>query len=293
MAELNFHHLRYFHVVAHDGNLTRAAQRLNVSQSAVSTQIRQLEDRLGQQLFERRGRSLVLTEAGHITLDHADAIFATGEELLSTLGERAGGRRTVLRVGSLATLSRNFQIRFLRPLLGRDDVEVVVRSGTLRDLLLNLETHQLDVVLSNISPPRDTATRWISHALAEQPISLIGKPDRVRPGSDLKELIETEPLILPTVESSLRSGVDALFDRLDLRPRIAAEVDDMAMIRLLAREGAGLAVVPPIVVKDELENGRLVEAAQLHGLTETFFAVTTSRRFPNPLLRDLIKTSGN
>ncbi len=293
MAELNFHHLRYFHVVAHDGNLTRAAQRLNVSQSAVSTQIRQLEDRLGQQLFERRGRTLVLTEAGHITLDHADAIFAAGDELLSTLGERAGGKRMVLRVGSLATLSRNFQIRFLRPLLGRDDVEVVVRSGTLRDLLLNLETHQLDVVLSNISPPRDTATRWISHALAEQPISLVGKPENVRPGSNLKELIEREPLILPTVESSLRSGVDALFDRLDVRPRIAAEVDDMAMIRLLAREGAGLAVVPPIVVKDELETGRLVEAAQLHGLTETFFAVTTSRRFPNPLLRDLITTSGN
>ena len=109
----------------------------------------------------------------------------------------------------------------------------------------------------------------------------------------MKELIEREPLILPTVESSLRSGVDALFDRLDVRPRIAAEVDDMAMIRLLARQGAGLAVVPPIVVKDELETGRLVEAAQLHGLTETFFAVTTSRRFPNPLLRDLITTSGN
>ena len=288
MAGLNFHHLRYFHTVAHEGNLTRAAQRLSVSQSAVSTQIRQLEERLSQPLFERRGRSLFLTEAGRITLDHADAIFATGEELLNTLGQRPSDRRQVLRVGSLATLSRNFQIGFLRPLLGRDDVEIVIRSGALGDLLKNLEAHRVDVVLANISPPRDAATRWISHAIAEQPVSLIGTPERVGGEATLEGLLAREPLILPTVESSVRSGIDALLDRLHIRPRIAAEVDDMAMIRLLAREGVGLAVVPPIVVTDELENGRLMEVDRFPQLTETFYAVTLSRRFPNPLLQELI-----
>lgn len=292
MTELNFHHLRYFHTVAHEGNLTRAAQRLNVSQSAVSTQIRQLEERLGQALFERRSRSLELTEAGRIALDHADAIFATGEELLNTLGERPSGQRQVLRVGSLATLSRNFQIGFLRPLLGREDVEVVIRSGALANLLQYLETHSLDVVLSNISPPRDAATPWISHAIAEQPVSLVGTRERIGEGASFRKLLAGQPLILPTVETGIRSGVEAMFDRLQIRPRIAAEVDDMAMIRLLAREGVGLAVVPPIVVKDELETGRLVEAAQLRELTETFYAVTLSRRFPNPLLRELLDKSG-
>ena len=139
MAELNFHHLRYFHMVAHEGNLTRAAQRLNVSQSAVSTQIRLLEERLGHPLFERRGRALILTEAGRIALDHADAIFETGDELLNTLGERDSRQRQVLRVGSQATLSRNFQIGFLQPLIGRDDVEIVIRSGALGELLAGLE----------------------------------------------------------------------------------------------------------------------------------------------------------
>ena len=288
MRELNFHHLRYFHAVAHEGNLTRVAERLNVSQSAISTQIRQLEERLHQPLFERRGRSLFLTEAGRIALDHADAIFAAGEELLNTLGERPSSRRQVLRVGSLATLSRNFQIGFLQPLLGRDDVEVVIRSGALGDLLKNLEAHMLDVVLANIAPPRDAATPWISHAIAEQPVSLIGTPDRIGENTAFEDLLAREPLILPTVESSIRSGVDALFDRLHIRPRIAAEVDDMAMIRLLARAGAGLAVVPPIVVKDELENGRLVEVVRFPELSEVFYAVTLSRRFPNPLLRQLL-----
>lgn len=288
MEKLNFHHLRYFHTVAHEGNLTRAAERLNISQSAVSTQIRQLEERLGQPLFERRGRTLFLTEAGRIALDHADAIIAAGEELLSTLRERPSSRHQVLRVGSMATLSRNFQIGFLQPLLGRDDVEVVIRSGALGDLLQNLEAHRLDVVLANIAPPRDAATPWISQAIAEQPISLIGTPDRIGAHVGFEDLLAREPLVLPTIESSIRAGIDALFDRLHIRPRIAAEVDDMAMIRLLAREGVGLAAVPPIVVKDELESGRLVEVDRFPKLTETFYAVTLSRRFSNRILGELL-----
>jgi LysR family transcriptional activator of nhaA len=284
MNDLNFHHLRYFHVVAHEGNLTRAAERLNVSQSAVSTQIRLLEERLGQRLFERRGKRLLLTEAGRIALDHADAIFAAGEELVNTLRERPSSRVQVLRIGSLATLSRNFQIGFVRRLLERDDVEIVIRSGALGDLLRQLEAHRLDVVLANIAPPRDTATPWISHVIDEQPVSLIGTVDRIGENIGFELLLAREPLILPTVESSIRSGVDALLERLRIRPRIVAEVDDMAMIRLLVREGAGLAVVPPIVVRDELLNGRLAEAYRFPDLRETFCAITLPRRFPNPLL---------
>src|SRR6056297_2013679 len=123
MYELNYHHLRYFQAVAVEGNLTRAAASMNVSQSSVSTQIRLLEQRLGQPWFERRGRALLLTEAGRIALDYANSIFASGDELVATL-QASGRQRKALRVGSLATLSRNFQLRFLRPLLGRSDVEV-------------------------------------------------------------------------------------------------------------------------------------------------------------------------
>lgn len=288
MANLNYHHLRYFRIVAHEGHLTRAAERLNVSQSALSTQIRQLEQQLGQALFERRGRALHLTEAGRIALDYADAIFASGEELLSTLANQLDGQRLVLRVGSLATLSRNFQIAFLRPVLGRDDVEVVIRSGRLDDLLQGLETHRLDVVLVNSVPPRDAATPWRAHPIADQPVSLVGVPERIGADSDLETLLQREPLILPTPESSVRVGFDSLAERLRIRPRIAAEVDDMAMMRLLAREGIGLAVVPPIVVTDELAIGMLVEAKQFPRLSETFFAVTLARRFPNPLLTELL-----
>jgi LysR family transcriptional activator of nhaA len=292
---LNYHHLRYFWAVAHEGNLTRAAERLRVSQSSLSVQVQKLEDELGHPLFERRGRRLVLTEAGRIALDFSDSIFATGEELLSTLREAGESRHRALRVGSLATLSRNFQIGFLGPLLAAEDVDVIVRSGALGDLLEGLLAHRLDVVLSNVPPARDGETAWVSHPIAEQPVSLVGRPSpgprspsspSTSPG-DLAELLTAEPLVLPAPESSIRMGFDALVDRLGIRPRIAAEVDDMAMLRLVAREHPGRAIVPPIVVKDELDAGVLVELAQLPGLEETFFAVTLPRRFPNPLL-DLV-----
>jgi LysR family transcriptional activator of nhaA len=293
MMMLNFNHLRYFWAVAHEGNLTRAAEKLHVSQSALSIQIQKLEAQLGHALFERRGRQLLLTEAGQIALDHADAIFATGDELLGTLKERGDPVQRVLRVGALSTLSRNFQIGFLRPMLHRENVEVVISSGRLGDLLQALEAHQLDVVLVNAPPARDAATPFISHQIAAQPVSLIGTPQRLKNQKlSVEALLPHNPLVLPSGESNIRTGFDALADKLGLKLNVVAEVDDMAMLRLLAREDIGLAVVPPIVVKDELDNGRLIEAAQLPSLQETFYAVTLARRFPNPLLRSLIETGG-
>ena len=285
--ELNYHHLRYFQAVAYEGNLTRAAERLNVSQSAVSTQIRLLEDRLGQALFERRGRALHLTEAGRIALDHADAIFATGRELVATL-QQSGRQRQALRVGAIATLSRNFQLAFLRPILGRPDVEVILRSGSAAELFNALAALHLDLVLTNQPPPVDALTAFIVQRLDEQPVSLIGVPELCRPELSLSQRLAQTPLILPTAASGLRMGFDALVDRLGVRSQIAAEVDDMAMMRLLAREGIGLAVLAPIVVRDELASGALVESANLPNLTEAFYCVTVERRFPNPLLTLLL-----
>lgn len=290
MASLNYHHLRYFWAVAHEGNLTRAARRLYVSQSSLSVQIQKLEQQLGHALFDRRGKQLHLNEAGRIALDFADSIFATGDELVGTLGELGAPERRVLRVGALATLSRNFQLQFVAPLISRDDVEVVIRAGTLGALLQALEAYRLDVVLANVSPARDAATEWVVHAIDEQPVSLVGHPRRGRRSRDLGKLLASEPLALPSTESSIRIGFDALVARLGVRPRIAAEVDDMAMLRLVAREHAGLSVVPPIVVKDELDGGVLAEVAQLPDLAETFFAITMARRFPNPLLERVLPT---
>jgi LysR family transcriptional regulator, transcriptional activator of nhaA len=286
---LNYNHLRYFWAVAHEGNLTRTAERLNVSQSALSIQIRKLETRLGHALFERRGKQLVLTEAGRIALDHADAIFASGAELEAALSA-AGAQRQVLRVGAVATLSRNFQLRFLLPALRRDDVEVVVRSGGLAELLAGLEALRLDVVLTTVVPAH-ALTAWHAHEVAEEPASLVGTPARIPQGSDLAVLLAREPVVLPTPESGLRMGFDAFTARLGVRPRIVAEVDDMAMLRVLARADIGLAVLPPIVVRDELASGRLILAEAFPRLTERFYALTPVRRFANPMVAELLQAA--
>ena len=287
MSQLNLHHLRLFRAVARVGTLTGAAQAMNLSQSAVSTQLRTLETSLGHDLFERRGRGLVLTEAGRIALDHAETIFRTADDLTATLALAQGARR-VLRVGALSTLSRNFLIGFVTPLIGREDVEVIIRSGTQADLMRGLQSLNLDVALTNLAPGRDAASPFIVRALSEQPVSVVGYPTVVTGEESLASVLTSAPLILPTPETALRTAFDGLVERLGIVPRIAAEADDMATLRLLVRGGAGLAVLPPIVVRDELAAGLLVERAQLKDITEQFLAVTLQRRFPNPLALEVM-----
>ena len=288
MRDLNYNHLRYFWAVAHEGSLTRAAGRLNLSQSALSVQIQKLEHQVGHALFERAGKKLLLTEAGRIALDYADTVFKAGDELVTTLRGQPLASRQVLRVGALTTLSRNFQLEFLRPLVGRPDVELIVRSGNIRDLLAQLESHAVDVVLANSAAPRDARSSLRNHLLAEQPVSLVGRP---RPGQRrfrFPDDLQTEPILLPSLDSDIRVAFDRLLERAGVRPTILAEVDDMAMLRLLAREREGVTLVPPIVVRDELKSRVLVERYRIREVTETFYAIIQKRRFPNRLLAELL-----
>lgn len=286
MDRLNYHHLRYFHAVAHEGHLTRAAEKLNVSQSALSMQIRALEERLGHALFQRDGRKLVLTEAGRIALDHADRIFQGGAELLAALGSADAVQRP-LKVGAVSTLSRNFQLRFLRPVLADPTCTLDLVSGSAKVLLADLRALALDVVLSTEPPHVGAAGDLVAHRIAEQPVGLYGVPQRMQ-AATLADLLSAQPIILPT-ESSLRHGFDSLAIRLGVTPQIVAEVDDMAMIRLLAREGVGLAVTPGVVVADEVRQGILLAAPFNLDIVETFFAITATRGFPHRLLPQLLQ----
>ncbi|MBL9214407.1 MAG: LysR family transcriptional regulator [Opitutaceae bacterium] len=286
---LNYHHLRYFRIIARELSVTRAAERLNLSVPALSIQLKQLEESLGQKLFDRERGGLRLTEAGRLALEYAETIGRAGEELVDVMRNRApGAARLILRIGAVATLSRNFQVDFLKPALHRSGVEVVIRSGAQRDLLVALHAHEIDVVLSNSPARRDTETPWHSHLLAEQPVALVGVPVWKKKRLTFPRDFHDVPMILPSMESTTRAGFDRLTAAAGVRPRILAEVDDMAMLRLLAREGEGLALVPPVVVRDEIEDGMLVATHRIPQVSETFYAITPSRRFPNPLVGELV-----
>ncbi|BCX47107.1 LysR family transcriptional regulator [Haloferula helveola] len=289
MEFLNYHHLRYFRVIAGEGNLTRAARSLNLSPPALSVQLRQLEESLGHTLFERLPTGLELTEAGRVALDYADSIGRAGEELMDVMRHRVGPGRQMLRVGAVATLSRNFQLEFLKPAMHRADVELVLRSGSLSELIVSLQAHQVDVVLSNEAVRRDAERPWHSHRLADQAVSLVGAPEWKAKRLKFPRDFDDVPLVLPSFESNTRAAFDRLLASAGVRPRVMAEVDDMAMLRLLAREGEGLALVPPVVVQDEIASGALVVTHRIAEIRETFHAVTPSRRFPNPLVGELIE----
>ena len=285
---LNYHHLRYFWAIAHEGSLTRAAGKMNVAQSALSIQLRQLEETLGHPLFIRKNRQLVLTEAGQMALQYADSIFRTGEELVDSLQHRSRRTLQVLRVGAVATLSRNFQWEFVKPLRNRRDVELVLRSGALRDLMAQLRNHEVDVVLSNHALRRDAETDHHSHLLAEQEVSIVSRPPRAKTAFRFPEDFEKTPVILPSLESDIRAGFDLLLHQAGIRPIIAAEVDDMAMLRVMALRSKAVTLVPRVVVQDELRAGSLVERHRLASVKEKFFAITPSRTFPNALVKELI-----
>jgi LysR family transcriptional activator of nhaA len=287
--QLNFHHLRYFHAIAREGSLTRAAKRLNLSQSALSVQLRKLEESLGHPLFDREHKSLVLTEAGKMALDHAESIFRLGDDLVDTLQQRRSDRRLVLRVGAVATLSRNFQMRLLGDLARREDVELVLRSGSLRELLTQMQAHTVDLVLSNQPVRRDMETNWFSHLLAEQSVSLVAAKDKRKREFRFPEDLDGTPVLVPSMESNIRTAFDLVMERYGVRPVIAAEVDDMAMLRLLARESGTLALVPRVVVLDELDSGVLVERHRFPEIREGFYAITPSRKFPNALVKELVE----
>jgi LysR family transcriptional activator of nhaA len=192
----------------------------------------------------------------------------------------------VLRLGAVATLSRNFQESLIRPLVGRQGMRLRLESGAFEDLLDRLEAHTLDVVLTNRPPPQTADRTFRCRRLARQPISIVGA--RRRRGFRFPDDLGGQEMIVPGPASEIRSAFDALCEQLGVAVRIHAEVDDMAMLRLLARDADRLALVPSVVVRDELQARTLHEYGVVPGLFETFFAVTVDRAFAHPLLAELL-----
>lgn len=277
ISQLNFRHLFYFWRVASLGQLTKAASEMHISQSAISIQIRQLEERLGEPLFQREGRRLTLTVTGHKVLFYANRIFGLGQEMLGWL-EGHYDNNIRLRIGGVATMSKNYQENWIRPLTNDPRIMLTVVSGQLDDLIERLIQHQLDVVLANEPVSSDPDHPLLSRFLGSQSISLVGAADqwhghRLRIPDDLDGL----PLVLPGVRHSLRAEFDALCFAAGVEPVLRAEMDDMTMLRLIARDSGWLTVLPEVVVQDELEAGILVKVGESSQLKERFYAITLQR----------------
>ena len=295
MSRLNYHHLYYFYRVAREGNLTRVAQTLHVSQSALSSQIRQLEESMNLQLFDRQGRTLRLTEGGKRVLSYARDIFGKGEELEALLQRGMHAQEQVLRIGVLSTMSRNFIEAFITPLLNKQNVRFSLYTRGFSNLLSGLSKHEFDLALSNINVADlqgiadGEETLWQTQMLARQPVSIVGPPNS-KIDTPFPEGYRDRAWVLPAYPSEIRRAFEGYCALWQMEPSVQMETDDMAMLRLLARDSGALAVLPLVVVRDEIQQGRLVEYMTLPNLFESFYAIRIKRQFESPLVTELLAT---
>ncbi|TMP71965.1 LysR family transcriptional regulator [Pseudoalteromonas sp. S1609] len=288
MSRLNYHHLYYFWSVARIGNLTQAAKELHLSQSALSTQIKQLEHTINIELFERKGRTLALTDMGKRVQMYANDIFTKGEELSSFIHKGVISQTQHLSIGVLNTLSRNFIEEFINPLMSNNEVRFTLTAGRMDGLLNGLAEHELDLVLTNKPIGFEHYDQlWQSQLVSRQPLAIVGPADKKIRGQFPTGYTDAQ-WVLPAKTSAIRDSFNALCARWQYQPKIKAEADDMAMLRLLARDSGALSVLPSVVVKDEIEQGLLVEYQRLPDAFEHFYAITAQRKFVSDILKSLL-----
>lgn len=289
MSKLNYHHLNYFWHVAKIGNLTKTAEMLHVSQSALSSQIKLLEESIGSQLFTRENRRLILTDVGKMTFSYAESIFKLGNELEGILNHGQQAENQTLRIGMLSTMSRNFVEAFITPLMNNTKVQLVIAARGQANLLNELASHELDLILTNIEVRGSSNQSWQCQLLTQQPICVIGHP-----GLNLQQTFSQSysqaDWILPLSNTPIRAAFDGLCAQHQFQPNILGEADDMAMLRLLTRDTKAVAVMPSVVVKDEIASGNLTVYATLPNVFENFYVVTVKKQMANPLVNELIES---
>jgi LysR family transcriptional activator of nhaA len=284
MAWLNYHHLLYFWTVAREGGVSRAAKRLRLSQPTVSAQVRLLEHSLGEQLFRRSGRALVLTEVGRVVFRYADEIFNLGRELTETLRGRPAGRPLQLTVGIANVVPKLVVYRLLRPATrGDEPVHLVCREDNVEPLIAELAVHALDVVISDAAALPHLRAKVFNHLLGESdtaffaPAPLAARLRRRFPAS-----LSDTPLLVPTRNTALRRSLDEWFDKQGIRPDIVGEFEDSALMKAFG--GAGGVVFPAsaAIERDVCRMYGVQVAGRTSAVRERYYAISVERRLKHP-----------
>jgi LysR family transcriptional activator of nhaA len=284
MNWMNYHHLLYFWTVAKEGSVTRAAARLRLAQPTVTAQIRALEQSIGDRLFSRVGRNLVLTDVGRMVYRYADEIFALGRELADALEGRPVGKPMRFNVGIADQLPKLIAFRLLRPALNMSEqVEIVCHEDRPDHLMARLSAHELDLVLSDAPVSPAVHVRAYHHLLGSCGISFFAgrkTAARLRHGFPLS--LDRAPLLVPFEHTSLRRSLQQWFDELSIRPLITGEFQDSALMKIFGQ--AGIGVFPgPTVIEDEICRHYGVSlVGRTDTVVERYYAISVERRLKNP-----------
>jgi LysR family transcriptional regulator, transcriptional activator of nhaA len=289
MSRINYHHLYLFWTLAKQGSFTKAAESLSIAQSAVTSQIKQLEDALGLLLVDRSNRRKpILTEDGKSVLDFANSIFETGDELLKWTSQGSSQKNLVVRVGALSGLSRNFQFEFLRPIIGKAGIRIEIQTGDQEKLVKLLKEHHLDLILSSHNVHAEGRVKFYSHVLTTSPmVFVISKNHRMR-GVGLKEHLKEKPLSLPGLSFETRPEIDAFLEKLRFPITILSEIDDIALLRIFALRAESVVLIPEMGILNEIRTGEVQVLSKLADLSQKFYAITRQKRTRNEIVEALI-----
>lgn len=287
---LNYRHLHYFWVVAKEGGFARAADRLDMAVQTVSAQVRELEKSLGHQLLKPAGRGVALTEAGQAAFARAEEIFQIGQTIADEVREATSGKVARLAVGLSDGLSKLAAHALLEPVLGTPQLRLVCHEGEVEELLAELALHHLDLVLAGQPAPRNPNLRLTSERLVESPVEwygpapLVGRAERDRFPQVLADL----PVLLPTGHSALRTKLDHWFDSLGLRPRVAGEFEDSALLAVFAARGMGVFPVSRLGADDVGLMRGLRLLGRCDDVKEEVHAIRSRRGQHHPLVLQLL-----
>jgi LysR family transcriptional activator of nhaA len=284
MEWLNYHHLLYFWTVAREGTIARASLELHLAQPTISGQIRALEDQLGEKLFQRSGRNLVLTDMGRVVYRYADDIFSIGRELMDTLRDRPTGRPMRFQVGVADEVTKIIAYRLLEPALRLPvPIQIVCRDGAPERLLTDLATHSLDLVIADTPVSPSIKVKVFSHALGETPVTVFGIAKLAAPRrKNFPRSLDGAPFLVPTGGKTLRRTLDQFFEQQQIRPRIVAELDDSALLTTFGQAGAGLFVAPTVLEKEVMRQFGVTVVGRLDAVRERYFAISVERRLKHP-----------
>lgn len=292
MEWLNYHHLRYFWIVAKEGGLARAAERLRVSQPSISGQIRELETALGQRLFRKVGRRNVLTEAGQMVHRYAEEIFSLGGELMNALHERPTESALRIHVGLTDSFPKLVGNEILRPVFSLDRaVQVICREGKREDLLAQLAAHRLDIVLADEPPSSNANIRVFDHRLGDTGCLFCASRQlaaRLEPG--FPRSLDGAPALLPAENAPLRRAVETWLRGRKVRPRVVAEFEDPAMMKVMAAEGRGLVVLPAASAGVVLKRYGLRVFGRADDCRVSFHAFTAQRKIEHPAVAAITRS---
>ena len=287
----NYKHLYYFWVVAKEGGVSKAANKLGMAVQTVSSQVRELERSLGCELLKPVGRGLALTDAGVVAMEQADLIFELGDELPSLVREAVSSPSVRLRVGVSDGLAKLIVHRLLQPVITEPRLRLLCLEGQFNDLLGDLALHKLDVVISDRPAPPSPNIKLYSHALGSSSIAWYGKPSLLKTAQhEFPECLASLPVLLMTTHTASRDRLNHWFKQIGIRPRIVGEFEDGALLKTFGANGMGVFPAAEWVHEELLSRYAVERLGPCEGVTEQFYAIGTEKRVQHPLVQQLLRS---